>query len=95
MSPFAVRDPFPLCRTARRAKRKAVTSSLLEVRSTAGHAGVRDRRAVLVDARGNTVDTAEATTILNVGEEDTLTVRMESPGKVSRVKRCEVTAKAV
>ncbi|CAM5657670.1 hypothetical protein SBADM41S_04577 [Streptomyces badius] len=48
-----------------------------------------------VDALGKTVDTAEATTTLDGGDFRRLTVRMESPGKVSRVKRCEVTAKVV
>ncbi|WP_282687393.1 MULTISPECIES: hypothetical protein [unclassified Streptomyces] len=83
------------CAAPRKGKRKAVTSSLLEVRSNYPGTQAYEIDVRFVDARGNTVDTAEATTILNVGEEDTLTVRMESPGKVSRVKRCEVTAKAV
>ncbi|WP_032764107.1 hypothetical protein [Streptomyces sp. CNS654] len=83
------------CAAPRKGKRKAVTSSLLEVRSNYPGTQAYEIDVRFVDARGNTVDTAETTTILNVGEEDTLTVRMESPGKVSRVKRCEVTAKAV
>ncbi|MFD6802442.1 hypothetical protein [Streptomyces cyaneofuscatus] len=83
------------CAAPRKGKRKAVTSSLLEVRSNYPRTQAYEIDVRFVDARGNTVDTAEATTILNVGEEDTLTVRMDSPGKVSRVKRCEVTAKAV
>ncbi|MFJ3970840.1 hypothetical protein ACIPYR_22230 [Streptomyces parvus] len=83
------------CAAPRKGKRKAVTSSLLEVRSNYPGTQAYEIDVRFVDARGNTVDTAEATTILDVGEEDTLTVRMESPGKVSRVKRCEVTAKAV
>ncbi|MEU0376678.1 hypothetical protein ABZ093_05140 [Streptomyces cyaneofuscatus] len=83
------------CAAPRKGKRKAVTSSLLEVRSNYPGTQAYEIDVRFVDARGNTVDTAEATTILNVGEEDTLTVRMDTPGKVSRVKRCEVTAKAV
>ncbi|MFD3971757.1 hypothetical protein [Streptomyces cyaneofuscatus] len=83
------------CAAPRKGKRKAVTSSLLEVRSNYPGTQAYEIDVRFVDARGNTVDTAEATTILNVGEEDTLTVRMDSPGKVSRVKRCEVTARAV
>ncbi|MFD3645924.1 hypothetical protein ACFWVT_01180 [Streptomyces cyaneofuscatus] len=83
------------CAAPRKGKRKAVTSSLLEVRSNYPGTQAYEIDVRFVDARGNTVDTAEATTILNVGEEDTLTVRMDSPNKVSRVKRCEVTAKAV
>ena len=83
------------CAAPRKGKRKAVTSSLLEVRSNYPGTQAYEIDVRFVDARGKTVDTAEATTILNVGEEDTLTVRMDSPSKVSRVKRCEVTAKAV
>ncbi|MFF2863663.1 hypothetical protein ACFVSX_27735 [Streptomyces rubiginosohelvolus] len=83
------------CAAPRKGKRKAVTSSLLEVRSNYPGTQAYEIDVRFVDARGNTVDTAEATTILDVGEEDTLTVRMDSPGKVSKVKRCEVTAKAV
>ncbi|MEU8561651.1 hypothetical protein AB0C45_09195 [Streptomyces cyaneofuscatus] len=83
------------CAQPRKGKRKAVTSSLVEVRSNYPGTQAYEIDVRFVDARGNTVDTAEATTILDVGEEDTLTVRMDSPGKVSRVKRCEVTAKAV
>ncbi|MFI8353482.1 hypothetical protein [Streptomyces cyaneofuscatus] len=83
------------CAAPRKGKRKAVTSSLLEVRSNYPGTQAYEIDVRFVDARGRTVDTAEATTILNVGEEDTLTVRMDSPNKVSRVKRCEVTAKAV
>ncbi|MET9094517.1 hypothetical protein ACWEQJ_30005 [Streptomyces cyaneofuscatus] len=83
------------CAAPRKGKRKAVTSSLLEVRSNYPGTQAYEIDVRFVDARGRTVDTAEATTILNVGEEDTLTVRMDSPGQVSKVKRCEVTAKAV
>ncbi|MFI5725499.1 hypothetical protein [Streptomyces cyaneofuscatus] len=83
------------CAQPRKGKRKAVTSSLVEVRSNYPGTQAYEIDVRFVDARGKTVDTAEATTILDVGEEDTLTVRMDSPGKVSKVKRCEVTAKAV
>ncbi|MGW3583864.1 hypothetical protein ACWDM8_21385 [Streptomyces rubiginosohelvolus] len=83
------------CAAPRKGKRKAVTSSLVEVRSNDRYTQAYEIDVRFVDARGNTVDTAEATTTLDSGEEDTLTVRMDSPGKVSKVKRCEVTAKAV
>ncbi|NEE33640.1 hypothetical protein G3M53_50380 [Streptomyces sp. SID7982] len=83
------------CAAPRKGKRKAVTSSLIEVRSNDRYSQAYEIDVRFVDARGNTVDTAEATTTLDSGEEDTLTVRMDSPGKVSKVKRCEVTAKAV
>ncbi|MFJ9886174.1 hypothetical protein [Streptomyces sp. NPDC091287] len=83
------------CAVPRKGKRKAVTSSLVEVRSNYPGTQAYEIDVRFVDGLGNTVDTAEATTILDVDEVDTLTVRMESPGKVSRVKRCVVTAEAV
>ncbi|WP_098898689.1 hypothetical protein [Streptomyces sp. st77] len=83
------------CATPRKGKRKAVTSSLIEVQSNDRYTQDYEIDVRFVDARGNTVDTAEATTTLDSGDFRTLTVRMESPGKVSRVKRCEVTAKVV
>ncbi|MFJ7529909.1 hypothetical protein ACIQ1S_33875 [Streptomyces griseus] len=83
------------CAAPRKGKRKAVTSSLVEVRSNHPGTQAYEIDVRFVDALGNTVDTAEATTILDVDEARTLTVRMESPGKVSRVKRCEVTAEAI
>ncbi|MFD5204653.1 hypothetical protein ACFWM7_31920 [Streptomyces sp. NPDC058375] len=83
------------CAAPRKGKRKAVTSSLIEVQANDRYTQDYEIDVRFVDARGNTVDTAEATTTLDSGDFRTLTVRMESPGKVSRVKRCEVTAKVV
>ncbi|WP_189528633.1 hypothetical protein [Streptomyces sindenensis] len=83
------------CATPRKGKRKAVTSSLIEVEANGRYTQEYEIDVRFVDAFGKTVDTAEATTTLDSGEFRTLTVRMESPGKVSRVKRCEVTAKVV
>lgn len=83
------------CATPRKGKRKAVTSSLIEVQSNDRYTQEYEIDVRFVDARGNTVDTAEATTTLDSGDFSRLTVRMESPGKVSKVKRCEVTAKVV
>ncbi|MFD4128378.1 hypothetical protein ACFXKK_09385 [Streptomyces globisporus] len=83
------------CAAPRKGKRKAVTSSLIEVQANDRYTQDYEIDVRFVDARGNTVDTAEATTTLDSGDFTTLTVRMESPGKVSKVKRCEVTAKVV
>ncbi|MEV8003295.1 hypothetical protein AB0P10_11550 [Streptomyces parvus] len=83
------------CATPRKGKRKAVTSSLIEVQSNDRYAQDYEIDVRFVDARGNTVDTAEASTTLDSGDSSTLTVRMESPSKVSRVKRCVVTAEVV
>ncbi|MFF8984153.1 hypothetical protein ACF08E_12305 [Streptomyces globisporus] len=83
------------CAAPRKGKRKAVTSSLIEVQANDRYTQDYEIDVRFVDARGNTVDTGEATTTLDSGDLTTLTVRMESPGKVSRVDRCEVTAKVV
>ncbi|MFD4026969.1 hypothetical protein ACFWRV_26195 [Streptomyces sp. NPDC058576] len=83
------------CAAPRKGKRKAVTSSLVELRANEPGSQEYEIDVRFVDALGNTVDTAETTTNLDGGEVRTLTVRMESPGKVSRVKRCEVTAVAL
>ncbi|MFE2978021.1 hypothetical protein [Streptomyces sp. NPDC059258] len=83
------------CAAPRKGKRKAVTSSLIEVQSNDRYTQEYEIDVRFVDARGNTVDTAEATTTLDSGDFNTLTVRMDSPGKVSKVKRCEVTAKVI
>ncbi|MCA1275275.1 hypothetical protein ACIPQH_06090 [Streptomyces rubiginosohelvolus] len=83
------------CATPRKGKRKAVTSSLVELRANEPGSQAYEIDVRFVDALGNTLDTAETTANLDGGEVRTLTVRMESPGKVSKVKRCEVTAKVV
>ncbi|MFH9606114.1 hypothetical protein [Streptomyces sp. NPDC017448] len=83
------------CAVPRKGKRRAVPSSLVELRANEPGSQAYEIDVRFVDARGRTVDTAEITTNLDGGEVRTLTVRMESPGKVSRVKRCEVTAVAL
>ncbi|MFD6200382.1 hypothetical protein [Streptomyces rubiginosohelvolus] len=83
------------CATPRKGKRKAVTSTLVELRANEPGSQAYEIDVRFVDALGNTVDTAETTANLDGGEVRTLTVRMESPGRVSKVKRCEVTAKVV
>ncbi|SBV01850.1 hypothetical protein YW5DRAFT_06827 [Streptomyces sp. Ncost-T6T-1] len=80
------------CAAPRKGKRKAVTASLVELRANEPGSQAYEIDVRFVDALGQTVDTAETTANLDGGEVRTLTVRMESPGKVSRVKRCEVTA---
>lgn len=83
------------CAVPRKGKRKAVTSSLVELRAKEPGSQAYEIDVRFVDRLGNTVDTAETTVNLDGGEARTLTLRMESPGKVSRVKRCEVTAEAL
>ncbi|MFJ2022770.1 hypothetical protein ACIODW_03015 [Streptomyces sp. NPDC087897] len=83
------------CAVPRKGKRRAMTSSLVELRAKEPGSQEYEIEVRFLDGLGRTVDTAETTTILDGGEARTLTVRMESPGKVSRVKRCEVTAVAL
>lgn len=80
------------CAQPRKGKRKAVTASVVELRSKDTGSHTYEVDVTFYDARGNTVDTAETTTTLDAGDVRSLTVRMESPRRVSEVKRCEVTA---
>ncbi|MFD5900141.1 FxLYD domain-containing protein [Streptomyces microflavus] len=80
------------CAQPRKGKRKAVTASVVELRSKDTGSHTYEVDVTFYDARGNTVDTAETTTTLDAGDVRNLTVRMESPRRVSEVKRCEVTA---
>ncbi|MFE2017262.1 hypothetical protein ACFW9O_04300 [Streptomyces sp. NPDC059499] len=80
------------CAQPRKGKRKAVTTSTVEIRSTATGSHTYDVDVTFLDANGNTVDTGETTVDLDYDQAETLTVRMDSPRTVSRVKRCLVTA---
>lgn len=80
------------CAQPRKGKRKAVTTSTVEIRSTATGSHTYDVDVTFLDASGNTVDTGETTVDLDYDQAETLTVRMDSPRTVSRVKRCLVTA---
>ncbi|MEU5714767.1 hypothetical protein AB0G71_03060 [Streptomyces sp. NPDC020403] len=80
------------CARPKKGTRKAVTSSTVEIRSTASVTQTYEVDVTFLDAKGLTVDTGEATVDLDHDETRTLTVRMDSPRLVSRVKRCQVTA---
>ena len=80
------------CAWPGKGKRKAVTASVVELRSNGTRSHRYEVDVTFLDARGNTVDTAETTTTLDAGDVRSLTVRMDSPRKVSQVSRCEVTA---
>jgi hypothetical protein len=79
------------CAQPRKGKRKAVTSSLIELRANEPGSQAYEIDVRFVDGLGNTMDTAETTVNLDGGEVRTFTLRMESPRKVSKVKGCEVT----
>lgn len=83
------------CAQPRKGKRKAVTSSLIELRGHEPGSQAYEIDVRFVDGLGNTMDTAETTVNLDGGEVRTFTLRMESPRKVSKVKSCEVTVEAL
>ncbi|MFI5655206.1 hypothetical protein ACIA71_28760 [Streptomyces anulatus] len=83
------------CAQPRKGKRKAVTSSLIELKANEPGSQAYEIDVRFVDGLGNTMDTAETTVNLDGGEVRTFTLRMESPRKVSRVKDCEVTVEAL
>ncbi|MEU9361286.1 hypothetical protein AB0D35_24655 [Streptomyces sp. NPDC048301] len=76
------------CAQPKKGKRKAVTASTVEIRSTASVEHAYDVDVTFVDAKGLTVDTGEVSVDLDGGETRMVTVKMDSPGLVSRVKRC-------
>ncbi|MFJ8882932.1 hypothetical protein ACIRJR_05925 [Streptomyces sp. NPDC102402] len=80
------------CAQPKKGKRRAVTSSTVEIRSTATTEHTYEVDVTFVDAKGLTVDTGEATVDLANGDTATVTVKMDSPRLVSRVKRCTVSA---
>ncbi|MFJ4962895.1 hypothetical protein ACIP6P_10685 [Streptomyces sp. NPDC088729] len=83
------------CARPRKGKRAALTSSVVELRARESGSRTYEIDVTFLDARGNTVDTAEATATLDQGDVRDLTVRMDSPGQVKRVERCRVTAQAI
>lgn len=80
------------CATPRKGKRKAVTTSTVRLTANAVGSHSYEVDVTFLDAVGNTVDTGEATVSADGGETKTVSVRMARPGKVSRVKKCAVTA---
>lgn len=80
------------CAAPRKGKRKAVTSSTVRLTANAVGSHTYEVDVSFLDARGATIDTGEATVDADGGDTKTVSVRMDSPGKVSRVKKCSVTA---
>ncbi|MBO0916357.1 hypothetical protein [Streptomyces laculatispora] len=80
------------CATPRKGKRKAVTTSTVRLTASAAGSHSYEVDVTFLDSLGNTVDTGEASVDADGGETKTVSVRMDSPGKVSGVKRCSVTA---
>ncbi|MEU6019129.1 hypothetical protein ABZ826_35465 [Streptomyces sp. NPDC047515] len=80
------------CAQPRKGTRKAVTSSTVRLTASAAGSHTYEVDVTFLDARGNTVDTGEAKVAVDGGETRTVPVRMDSPRKVSRVKKCRVEA---
>ncbi|SFX88000.1 hypothetical protein [Streptomyces atratus] len=82
------------CAQPRKGKRKAVTTSTVRLTADAGASGSHTYEVdvTFLDARGNTVDTGDATVDVEGGETKTVSVRMDNPRKVSKVKKCRVEA---
>ncbi|MFD9601838.1 hypothetical protein OG609_17215 [Streptomyces sp. NBC_01224] len=80
------------CAQPRKGKRKAVTTSTVRLTANAVGSHTYEVDVTFLDARGNTVDTGEANVDVEGGETKTVSVRMDSPRKVSQVKKCRVAA---
>ncbi|MEU2246926.1 hypothetical protein [Streptomyces sp. NPDC019224] len=80
------------CARAAKGKRKALTTSTVRLTPVAAGTHTYEVDVSFLDARGNVVDTGEATVEAYYGQTETVSVRMDSPRTVSRVKKCRVTA---
>lgn len=80
------------CVTPRKGKRKAVTTSTVRLTANAVGSHSYEVDVRFLDAAGNVVTTGETTVSADGGETKTVSVRMASPSKVSRVKKCSVIA---
>ncbi|MER5684529.1 hypothetical protein [Streptomyces sp. NPDC002205] len=80
------------CAQPRKGKRRAVTSSTVRVSSSELGTHMYKVDVTFLDAGGNTVDTGEANVELTGVDSATVSMRMDSPSKVSRVKKCRAEA---
>ncbi|MEV0746343.1 MULTISPECIES: hypothetical protein [unclassified Streptomyces] len=80
------------CATPRKGKFKAVTTSIVRITANAAGTHTYEIDVNLLDAVGSTVDTGEATVEAEGGETKNVSVRMDHPSRISRVKKCSVTA---
>ncbi|WP_406252545.1 hypothetical protein OH786_14225 [Streptomyces atratus] len=80
------------CAQPRKGKRKAVTTSTVRLTANASGSHTYAVDVTFLDARGKTVDTGYTTVDAAGGETVTLSVAMDSPRKVSKVKKCRVEA---
>ncbi|MFD8824143.1 hypothetical protein ACFV1C_17495 [Streptomyces sp. NPDC059605] len=80
------------CAQPRKGKRKAVTTSTVRLTAAATGSHTYEVEVEFFNAAGNTIDLGHATVTAEGGETETVSVRMDSPRKVSRVKGCRVEA---
>lgn len=80
------------CARPRKGKRKAVTTATVRLTANAAGPHTYEVDVTFLDAMGNTVDTGEARVEAEGGDARTVSVRMDNPRKVSRVKKCRVEA---
>ncbi|MFJ7626599.1 hypothetical protein ACIQZN_08930 [Streptomyces sp. NPDC097595] len=80
------------CAQPAKGKRKAVTASTVRLTPVASGTHTYEVDVTFLDSMGSVVDTGEATVEADYGDTKTVSVRMDSPRQVSRVKKCKVTA---
>ncbi|MET9660890.1 hypothetical protein [Streptomyces sp. NPDC006510] len=80
------------CAQPRKGKRKAVTTSTVRLTANATGSHTYEIEVAFLNARGNAIDIGYATVDAEGGETKTVSVRMDDPHKVSKVKNCRVEA---
>ncbi|MFI5767870.1 hypothetical protein ACIA74_04850 [Streptomyces sp. NPDC051658] len=80
------------CAQPRKGKRKAVTTSTVRLTANATGSHTYKVEVAFLNARGNAIDIGYATVDVVGGETETVSVRMDDPRKVSKVKKCRVEA---
>ncbi|WP_326767110.1 hypothetical protein OG978_23555 [Streptomyces sp. NBC_01591] len=80
------------CAQPRKGKRKAVTTSAVRLTANAAGSHRYEVEVAFLNARGNAIDIGYATVDAEGGETKTVSVRMDDPRKVSKVKKCRVEA---
>ncbi|MFD7622918.1 hypothetical protein [Streptomyces sp. NPDC059802] len=76
------------CAQPRKGKRKAVTTSTVRLTANATGSHTYKVEVAFLNARGNAIDIGYATVDVVGGETETVSVRMDDPRKVSKVKNC-------
>ncbi|MFF2010204.1 hypothetical protein ACFVWY_14180 [Streptomyces sp. NPDC058195] len=100
---YATATPSPLsseaprisvirCAQPRKGKRKASPFSVVSLTANGSGPHSYEIGVTFLDARGNTVDTGTAYQDAEGGNVVELTVRMDHPGRISRVKKCRAEA---